>query len=113
MDHKRKQQSIDGFALRRRTPQSGTARPLASDNMHVPERFLHDGTLPRPVAKRPQPAQLQRPAEPVQRPLLDPTAKAPEPQRTYDPTTGGLRRADIDASLNSIDEPVGPGRGAL
>lgn len=114
MDHKRKQQSIDGFALRRRTPQSGAGQPLGSDNMHVPERFLHDGKLPRPVGQQPviprpqQPAapQLQRPAESTQRPLLDPTAKLPEPQKKYDPTTGGLRRADIDASLNSIDEPA-------
>lgn len=119
MDHKRKQQSIDGFALRRRTPQSGAGQPLASDNMHVPERFLHDGKLPRPVGpggqqpamSRPQPAavpQLQRPAEPAQRPLLDPTATLPPPQKKYDPTTGGLRRADIDASLHSIDEPTDP-----
>ena len=106
MDHKRNQnQSIDGFALRRRTPQSGTTQPLASDNMHVPERFLHDGSLPRPVAKQPQQAQLQRPPEPMQRPMLDTTAKAPEPQKKYDPTAQGLRRAEIDASLNSIDEP--------
>lgn len=109
MDHKRNQhQSIDGFDLRRRTPQSGTAQPLASDNMHVPERFLHDGTLPRPVAKQSQQVQLQRQPEPMQRAMLDPTAKAPEPQKKYDPTTEGLRRADIDASLNSIDEPEGP-----
>lgn len=111
MDHKRNQkQSIDGFALRRRTPQAGTAQPLASDNMHVPERFLHDGTLPRPVAKQPQSPALQRPVEPAQRPMLDPTAQAPEQPKKYDPTTGGLRRADIDASLNSIDEPQGPKR---
>ena len=112
MDHKRKQQSIDGFALRRRTPQAGTTQPLGSDNMHVPERFLHDGNLPRPV---PQPVakpvvtepalQLRRPTESGQRPQLDPTAPVPEPQKTYDPTGQGLRRADIDASLNSIDEP--------
>lgn len=108
MDHKRNQkQSIDGFALRRRTPQAGTAQPLASDNMHVPERFLHDGTLPRPVAKQPQSPALQRPAEPAQRPMLDPTAQAPEQPKKYDPMSQGLRRADIDASLNSIDEPTG------
>lgn len=115
MDHKRNQRhGIDGFALRRRTPQSGTTQPLASDNMHVPERFLHDGNLPRPVAKQPhqpQQAQLQRQPVSTQRPMLDPTAKAPEPQKKYDPTAEGLRRADIDASLNSIDEqPSGPKR---
>ncbi len=110
MDHKRKQQSIDGFALRRRTPQAGAGRPLGSDNMHVPERFLHNGNLPRPVpqafTKQPAAPQLQRPVESLQRPQLDPTVPAPEPQKQYDPTRQGLRRADIDASLNSIDEPA-------
>lgn len=85
-------QSIDGFALRRRTPQVGANHPLASDNMHVPERFVHDGTLPRPV--------------PSLQPRKNPEPETPQAQepRSHDPAMAGLRRSDIDASLSSIDE---------
>lgn len=83
--------SIDGFSLRRRTPQAGTSRPLASDNMRVPERFLHDGNLPRPVPSV------------SQRPQLSPEARPLEPNRTANPSATGLRRSEIDESLKSID----------
>jgi len=96
MNNKRTQgQSIDGFTLRRRTPQQGSGHPLASDNMQVPERFLHDGKLPRPVQGRPRIT-----------PEAPDTGKA-----SVNPAAEGLRRADIDASLNSIDEtPVKPAK---
>lgn len=50
MNNKRPQNSIDGFALRRRTPQPGGTQfngRRAEEDMRVPDRFLHDGNLPR------------------------------------------------------------------
>lgn len=88
-------QSIDGFALRRRTPQGGANHPLASDNMRVPERFVHDGNLPRPVPR------TQAPQEHV-------SAPPAQTLRPHEPAIEDLRRSDIDASLNSIDETPKP-----
>lgn len=98
MNNRRTQppQSIDGFALRRRKPQVGATNPLASDNMRVPERFLHDGNLPRPMPH----------AQP--RPQINASAQPPENIRPHEAATQGLRRSDIDASLNSIDESPKP-----
>lgn len=83
MNNKRHRPSIDGFTLRRRTQQL-SERQLGVDNaapnMQVPDRFLHDDALPKPVAIRL-------------------TSEAPISE-----TTKGIKRSDIDASLNSIDE---------
>ncbi len=80
--HKTARQSIDGFTLRRRTgdpanlDKSGLGRPA------IPHEFM-----------RPEVARAQ--TEPVAAPEILPR---PDVQDT------GLRRADIDASLSSVDE---------
>lgn len=106
MNNKRPQNSIDGFALRRRTPQPGGTGfngRRANEDMRVPDRFLHDGNLPRPVITTEQP---NRQGPEQSRPVI--AADRHETQAQPNPAAGGIRRSEIDASLNSIDEPSGP-----
>lgn len=85
MKNRRPQQSIDGFALRRRPQQRHDPGRLGVDSPKVPERFLRPG-VPN--------AQI-RPGERLPEPQVESLA-----QRK-------LSRADIDASLKELDnEPV-------
>lgn len=99
MDHKRSHtQSIDGFALRRRTSQPGTGRTLDPGNMQVPERFLRNGNMPRQTDHE------------LPRPVIAPQ-RQPDQTVQVQPAPSGIRRSEIDESLTSIDQaPYGDRR---
>lgn len=109
MNNKRPQNSIDGFALRRRAPQPGASQfngRRAEEDMRVPSRFLNDGSLPRPVINDQQAAQTT--SRPVITPDRHEQEKSELPQPT--PATAGIRRSEIDASLQSLDDQPAHGK---
>ena len=86
MNRNKNQQSIDGFSLRRRSPQSGALGKNGLERPAIPQQFL------RPHAER---ATAKTSAAPE---IL------PNPEATK---RGGLTRAEIDASLRAVDtKPV-------
>lgn len=89
MDNQRA--SIDGFSVRRRTPQQQGLQKNPGIRPAIPHQYL------RPNVER------QQVAEPTRAPEI-----LPRPQEAV--AAGGLRRAEIDESLSAVDEAPVPQR---
>lgn len=87
MNKERKQQSVDGFTLSRRTPSSQPIAKSGLDKPSLPNQFM------RPQVARQEAVSSAAPE------IL------PKPEALQ---SGGLRRADIDESLRAVDEQEPP-----